>query len=111
MTSCILRGYDIDGVLTANIKPIEPFVVISGRTLSEYNSFAKTAASIAPVYIRCIGAVGDRKEAANFKAMMINYLKVQEFYEDDQVQIDIIKQRCPNCKIWKVLADGSFANI
>jgi len=97
----ILRGYDIDGVLTAGVKPEGRFVVISGRTFAEYDDFAKRAASVAPVYIRGVGPYGDQFLAGAFKASMINILKVDEFHEDDPIQIEIIRQCCPNCSVVK----------
>jgi hypothetical protein len=53
------------------------------------------------VYIRGVGAYGDRIHAGSFKAIMINILGVTEFHEDDDVQIDIITKNCPNCKVVK----------
>lgn len=97
-----LVGYDIDGVLTTGIKPVGNYVIISGRTFKEYDDFAKKAALIAPVYIRGIGLYGDRIHAGNFKASIINLLGVEEFYEDDDIQINIITQNCPGCKVLKV---------
>jgi len=44
----------------------------------------------------------DAHDAAYFKAMMINWLQVEEFYEDDPVQMAVIQQRCPHCKVIKV---------
>lgn len=97
----MLRGYDIDGVLTKGVQPVAPAVAISGRVIEGYDDFVKHIAQNFPVYIRYNGNM-DAHDAAYFKAMMINWLNVEEFYEDDQVQIDIIKQRCPNCKVTKV---------
>lgn len=99
----VLRGYDIDGVLTIGIRPEAPYVVISGRTLAEYNEFAKQLAQNTPVYIRGTGAMGDREAAGRFKALMINTLGVNEFYEDDIVQLQIIKSNCSTCKIYHVI--------
>lgn len=96
-----LIGYDIDGVLTAGVKPVGNYVVISGRTFAEYDDFAKKASSLAPVYIRGVGKYGDRIDAGNFKATMINLLGVTEFHEDDDIQINIITLNCPNCKVIK----------
>ncbi len=96
-----LTGYDIDGVLTAGIKPIGNYVVISGRTFLEYDDFVIKIASIAPVYIRGTGLYGDRIHAGNFKASIINLLKVDEFHEDDDIQIEIITKNCPDCKVIK----------
>jgi len=98
-----MKGYDIDGVLTAGVKLEKGSVVISGRTFGEYDDFAKRAAQICPVYIRGVGMYGDRNAAGHFKASMINFLGVTEFYEDDDVQINIIKATCPKCNVIKVI--------
>jgi hypothetical protein len=96
-----LNGYDIDGVLTSGVKPEGNFVIISGRTFAEYDDFAKRAAQLGPLYIRGRGNYGDQIDAGHFKASMINYLGVTTFHEDDDVQIAIIQQHCPNVKIVK----------
>lgn len=96
-----MKGYDIDGVLTSGIIPEQGSVVISGRTIREYDDFAKAAAQKCPVYIRGVGEFGDQVAAGKFKAM-IKHLGVTEFYEDDQIQIDIIKKTNPKVKIIKV---------
>ena len=97
-----MKGYDIDGVLTAGVKPTPPYVIVSGRTFAEYDDFAKQAAQLAPLYIRGTGAYGDRRHAGEFKAGMIAYLGVTEFYEDDPLQADLIEQRNPQCKVIRV---------
>lgn len=106
----MLRGYDIDGTLTTGLKPIEPYVVISGRTFSEYNDVTKKLARDAPVYIRGCGKYGDQASAARFKGDMINMLGVEEYYEDDPVQINIIKA-LTNCRIFQVFPDGSTNQV
>ena len=97
-----MKGYDIDGVLTMGITPEEGSVVISGRTFEEYDDFAKQAAELCPVYIRGVGQQGDREHAGRFKAIMIKMLGVTEFYEDDEVQAEIIKKKNPKCLIHKI---------
>lgn len=92
----MLRGYDIDGVLSVGVQPEHPYVVLSGRTFPEYDAFCKELASNAPVYIRGIGKYGDVVAAGQFKALMINALKITEFHEDDLVQAEIIGNLCPN---------------
>jgi hypothetical protein len=94
-----VRGYDIDGVLTAGIRPEGPFVIISGRTFAEYDGVAMAAAQQGPLYIRGVGAYGDRRHAGEFKADMIAMLGVTEFHEDDPLQAEIIAQRNPGCTI------------
>lgn len=78
------------------------YVVISARTFSEYNKTCKDLAQDAPVYIRGTGNYGDRQDGGRFKASMINLLGVQEFYEDDPVQIRIIAKLAPDCRIFRV---------
>jgi hypothetical protein len=95
----MLTGYDIDGVLTAGFTPTGDDVVISGRTFSEYDETAKAAAQICPVYIRGAGKYGDREHAGTFKALMIQHLGVERFYEDDPLQVGIIRQLVPGCDV------------
>ena len=99
-----LVGYDIDGVLTDGVIPEERYVVISGRTFAEYDETCKRLAQNVPLYIRGSGKYGDRLDAGNFKAKMINHLGVVKYYEDDQVQANIIKNSCPACELilWKL---------
>lgn len=94
-----MTGYDIDGVLTAGVMPEPGSVVISGRTFAEYDDTARRAATRCPVYIRGVGAFGDRDHAGRFKAETINRLGVTKFYEDDPVQIAIIRELCPGCEV------------
>lgn len=94
-----LTGYDIDGVLTNGIKPEGDYVIVSGRTLAEYGDFVKKLAQNAPVYIRAIGEFGDRQAAGEWKASIVNLLKISKFYEDDPVQAGIIKVNNPDCEV------------
>jgi len=98
-----LRGYDIDGVLARPgkkpVDPIQPYVVISGRTFHEYDYVCKAMARYAPVYIRGTGKFGDAEAAGQFKARMIQLLGVTEFYEDDPRQAEIIEESCPLVKV------------
>jgi hypothetical protein len=87
-----MRGYDIDGTLTAGILPEGAWCVISGRTWSEYDHTCRALAQHAPVYIRGSGLYGDREDAARFKASMIVRLGVTEYWEDDPLQAEIIQQ-------------------
>lgn len=94
-----LYGYDIDGVLSENIHVKFPYIIISGRTFKEYDNFVKQLAQTVPVYIRGIGEYGDRQHAGEFKSKIINLMGVDEYYEDDPLQADIIKANCKKCKV------------
>lgn len=102
----VLRGYNIDGTITTGLKPIKPYVVISGRKFGEYNDVTKNLAATAPVYIRGCGAYGDQRNAGKFKAEMINMLGIAEFYEDDMVHLGV--KRLTTGTIFRVFPDGSF---
>jgi len=98
-----LRAYDWDRTLfDGGVVPQEPFIVISGRTWNEWDDGLRAMSQRCPVYIRGVGAYGDHQHAGRFKAMMINFLGVTEFYEDRDDQIAIIEAQCPNCKVIKV---------
>jgi hypothetical protein len=95
-----LNGYDIDGTITGGIELIEPYVIISGRVIDEYDDFVKQLAQKAPVYIRYnVQHRYSADYAGLFKSQMINILGVTTYYEDDEYQAEIIKNNCPNCKV------------
>lgn len=94
-----LIGYDIDGVLSHGIIPEGNYVIVSGRTLAEYDDFVKSLAQKAPVYIRCSGNFGDRKAAGLWKASIIKLLNITKFYEDDALQSFLIQKENPNCNV------------
>lgn len=107
-----LSGYDIDGVLTVGIVPVEPFVIISGRVWGEDSEIVRTLSfqmeripysmKALGIYLRGSGTYGDRETSGMFKAMMINHLQVSTFYEDDELQISLIQQFAPGCKVRQV---------
>lgn len=94
-----MRAYDIDGVLTAGIKPEKPYVVISGRTIDEWEKTVAEIGTDAPIYLRPYGAYGDHILAGMWKAEMIKRLGVTEFTEDVPLQAAIIQAYNPDCKI------------
>ena len=95
-----LRGYDLDGVLVPrNVDPIAPFVIISGRTISDWNRTILEVGSLVPIYLRPYGCHGDRLLAGRWKAEIIAALGVVEFYEDDPVQAEIIRRTCKSCRL------------
>lgn len=103
-----LNGYDFDGVTSIGVRLQQPCVIISGRTFSEYDEFIKSFAQDVPMYIRGAGAPGDQQHAGKHKAAIINLLGVRNFYEDDPVQLQIIRDNCPNCKVFLVINAETF---
>lgn len=96
-----MNGYDIDGVLTAGHtpQPGEEWCVISGRTWAEYDTFVRSLAVQAPVYIRGAGAYGDQQAAGDFKAIMCLHLGIERFFEDDPIQAKIITEKAPYTEV------------
>lgn len=96
----ILRGYDCDGVLVPRkVDPRGRFVVISGRQYTEWSRTVAELGTHAPIYLRPFGQYGDRQAAGEWKAQIILALGVQEFFEDDDYQASIIRERCPGCNV------------
>ena len=94
-----MNGYDIDGVLTKKVKPEKPYVVISGRTIDEWDKTIKQIGTDTPIYLRPYGKFGDVILAGIWKAEMITRFKIDKFYEDDKRQAEIISKYCPWCEI------------
>ena len=93
-----LRGYDIDGVLSKGIVPIQPYVVISGRHRKKWNETIKLIGTNAPIYLRPTYDV----PTGIWKGQMIKDLGVTEFYEDTKHQAIEIRKLNPTVKIVKV---------
>jgi hypothetical protein len=93
----VLRGYDVDGVLTAGIEPIIPYVVITGRGSDEDDSFIASLRKNALVYMRPDSIPHTPIAIGYFKAGIINELGVEEFYENNVQEAIIIQISCPKC--------------
>ncbi len=95
-----LRGYDVDGVLVpCKVEPRHPYVVITGRKFHEFPRTLIEVGICSAVYCRPNGIDGDHQAAGEWKATMINLLEVTEFYEDTPLQAEIIRERCPGCRV------------
>ena len=97
-----LNGYDYDGVLSKGTLPEDPYVVITGRTIVEYDSGLRQLAQKVPVYLRGGGTIGDHAASGQFKADIITWLGVTTFYEDNAIDIAVIERWCPDCTVIKV---------
>lgn len=102
-----MKGYDFNGVVdTGRFIPEPTDVIITGNTvpmaksvlvwLLEHNIYC-------PVYFNPYPHGANNMYVAGFwKAQMINKLLVSEFYEDDPLQFEIIKNYSPTCVLIKV---------
>lgn len=102
-----VRGYDIDGVITAGIKPFgERTYIVTGRSHEEAPSTMNMLAAkriFNAVYFNPVGYnETSRENSGLWKAKMIQMLGIEDFWEDDMVQIDIIKKLVPSVVIYHV---------
>lgn len=85
-----MNGYDIDGVLTAGIIPVEPFIVVTGRPVTRFKEtkdwLDKTFPRYIALYIRPTLADGDVEAAADWKSCIIHCANLANFYEDEERQ-------------------------
>lgn len=102
----MLTGYDLDGVVFRGVKPqkLDNAVYISGRMYDCFDALY-TQLDKHPIYIRPIGSEPGSIAAGKWKAAMINLLGVKVFYEDEPIQLEIIKRECPQCYV-KLVVDG-----
>ena len=107
-----MNGYDIDGVLTAGIIPVEPFIVVTGRPVTRFKEtkdwLDKTFPNYLALYIRPAFSDNDVKRAGLWKAMVIQSAKLDAFYEDEEYQFNTIKDYLSNspellCKLQRVI--------
>jgi len=96
-----MNGYDIDGVLTAGIKPEEPYVVITGRVPSMWPSIVLDVGTAAPIYVNPYGH--NHQDAGKWKAEVIKALGITKFYEDVPEQAAIIMAMNPDCQVIMVI--------
>ena len=94
-----MRSYDLDGVITAGIKPESPCIIITGRLSSLYGETLDQLKSLGiertiPIYLRPYGDPADRILSGIWKATVINFAHIDEHWEDDPVQIQIIHSMC-----------------
>lgn len=103
-----MNGYDIDGVLTAGIKPQEPFEVVSGRlldTLDETIQFLDSIGIKKSPYLRQDSEDNrfNHQRSGEHKARLIKELGITHYYEDVKEQAKVIKEFNPDCEITLVI--------
>lgn len=91
----MLKGYDIDGVITAGVIPDPRGVIITGRSFEEAAETIQMLRSkgiFNAVYFNPVPFGGKSLEnSGKWKAKMIRKLNVSEFYEDEEIQRNIIE--------------------
>lgn len=88
-------GYDIDGVITAGLVPPPYAAIVTGRSYEEapetYAMLHKKGIFNAVYFNPDAFTDKTREKAGMWKGVMIVMLRIDEFFEDDPVQIENIK--------------------
>lgn len=97
----MLNGYDIDGTLTAGVKPEDPYVVISGKSKAEHNNdpLIEELEKKSPVYLRTSDYAKGATGSAAFKVAMIKEHGVTAFYENNVSEAVAIQIAVPRCAV------------
>lgn len=110
-----MKSFDIDGVISCGICPGQGDVIITGRSIDEYDETIEMLHSRG-IYNQVFFAPWsyDQKtrEASGYhKAGIINSLEITRHFEDDPIQIEIIRELCHNCQVFEVKAPPGVVNL
>ena len=99
-------GYDFNGVVDTEkfVPTVEDVIITSNHNIESKKAtleWLRNHGIICAVYFNPYSH--DPISGGNWKAEIINKLKIRKFYEDDPVQMEIIKKLCPNVEIIAVL--------
>lgn len=94
----MIKGFDIDGVITAGIVPTVDGVIITGRSWEEspetYKMLRDKGIFNAVYFNPNVFGGKTIENSARWKAQMIKQLGLSMFYEDDMRQLRVIKNLC-----------------
>lgn len=104
-----INAYDIDGVITVGIRPEPQDIIITGRSFEEETEtlamLNRRGIKNLVVFNPCAFADKTRQSSGEWKAWAINSLESQlgitidTFFEDDNIQANVLKDRCPELKV------------
>jgi len=99
----LFKAYDYDGVVTTGMKIEKGAPIITGRTIDEIEKVNEKTRKNHPVYFNPI-SLNEKtiKKEIEWKAQMINKLRIEEYFEDTVEVIVALKKLCKNCNIIKV---------
>lgn len=108
-----MRSFDLDGVVTAGCMPVVGDIIVTGRRDKYAVETKKQLAGLGvpdgvAVYLRPSGADDDRVSAGEWKALVCQFAGVDEHWEDDPLQAEIIRRHDPHVHIVLVKGGGVF---
>lgn len=104
----MILGFDIDGVITAGVHPYgEQTYIVTGRPHHDAKKTIEflhelcifNAVYFNPSHWRDITP----ESSGEWKAFMVYSLRIEEFFEDDPIQAEVIRRRNPNCIVHMVV--------
>lgn len=110
-----MNGFDLDGVVSLGIHPGPDDVIITGRSFEqakETYAFLHARSIFNAVYFNPINYVDrSREKSGAWKAFILNTIKVDRYFEDDPVQLEIIKQAHPELDIIHIVHNVPILKI
>lgn len=105
-----MRSFDMDGVVTAGCMPAEGDIIVTGRLFTGFATCYRECRDLGvpecvPIYMRPFGELADREAAGDWKAAVLDAFIEHcgtdgiEHWEDDPLQIEIIRNKCPGLKL------------
>lgn len=111
----MVNGFDIDGVITIGIFPGPNDVIITGRSFEEEEETLKMLHERGIYNLVFFNPVTfeekTRKSSGEWKAWAIADLedrlgvKIENFFEDDSIQVQAITRVCPNLNVIEIAHD------
>ena len=100
-------GYDYNGIITSGIKPVKGSVVITGNHKDKEEEMRNLVPIDMPIYFN--KGEDDSESIGHFKSKMIKKLKIKTFYEDQQIEADIIRAENPDVEV--IIPPKKLGNI
>jgi len=97
-------AYDYDGVVSQGVKPQLGAPIITSRCWEEGDRLLEDWLKLHhPIYYNPVTLnMKTNKNGMEWKAKMINKLKIEEYYEDSPDVVEYLKIKCKNCNIIRV---------
>ena len=104
----MIKSFDIDGVISIGIHPGPDDVIITGRSFEEYEETAEMLHSKGiynqVFYSPVPYSEKTREISGHHKARIIKALEIERCFEDDPIQVAIIRALCDNCVVVEVIS-------
>jgi hypothetical protein len=111
----MVNCFDCDGVITIGIRPAKDDIIITGRSFEERpetEKFMKEKGITNKIFFNPLKFdQKTRQSSGEWKARVLTMLKndgridVKIMFEDDPIQLEVVKEKCPWIKIVHIVHD------